>query len=326
MRRREFITLLGSAAAAWPLGARAQQWPIPVIGILSGDSPSELTDRLQALRQGLREAGFVEGQNVAFELPPAEGRRGQLSLLAAHLVRSRVALIVAFSGVAAQTAEAATDIIPIVFQMGGDPIALGLATSLNRPGGNATGVASLGAELAPKKLALLHELVPAATVVAFLVDPTNPSAENQSKEIQAAAAGLGLQLHVLHASLEPDLDAAFATMAQLRVGGLVIASDGFFVSNAARLGELSGRHRIPAVFQRREFAAGGGLMSYGGTLTAQWRLLGVYGGRILKGEKPGDLPIQQSTTVELIINLKTAKLLGVTVPLPLLAAADELIE
>jgi putative tryptophan/tyrosine transport system substrate-binding protein len=324
VRRREFITLL-AGTAAWPLAARAQQPTMPVIGFLNSSSAREYGYVAAAFGQGLRDTGYVEGRNVLVEYRWAEDHYDRLPTLAADLVRRQVIAITANTQ-AAPAAKAATATIPIVFITAGDPIRDGLVASLNRPGGNLTGVGILSVELGPKRLELLRELAPTATVIALLINPTSPTAEVQSRNMQAAARNLGLQLHVLHASTERDFDTAFASLAQLRAGGLVIGADAFFVSRSEQLAELALRHAVPAIYQFRAFAAAGGLMSYGSNVTDAYRLAGVYTGRILKGEKPADLPIQQSTKVELIINLKTAKALGLTVPLPLSGRADELIE
>jgi putative tryptophan/tyrosine transport system substrate-binding protein len=326
MRRRQFVTLLGGAAVAWPLAARAQQPPLPVIGYLNGGSPELRVGDLRAVRQGLSEQGYVEGRNLAVEFRWAEGQNDRLRALAADLVRRQVAVIVAGGTPSALAAKAATLTIPIVFDTGGDPVELGLVSSLNRPGGNLTGVTALNGEIGPKRLELLHELVPAARIIALLVNPTNPNANALSREVQAAARTLGLDLHVLNASTERDFDPAFATLAQVQAGGLVIATDGYFIGQSEQLAAYVLRYRVPAIFAYHEFAAAGGLMSYGGSLTDQYRLLGVYTGRILKGESPADLPVQQSTKVELIINLKTAKALGLNVPITLLGRADDVIE
>jgi putative tryptophan/tyrosine transport system substrate-binding protein len=325
MRRREFIAGLGSAAA-WPVVARAQQAAMPVIGFLNSASPDTYAPFVAAFRQSLREQGYIEGQNVAIEYRWAEGQYDRLPVLAADLVRRQVTVIVATTNPAGPAAKTATTKIPIVFTMGGDPVDLGLVAALNRPGGNITGVTVLAVELGPKRLELLHKLVPTATIVALVVNPTNPSAESETKELQAAARTLGLRLHVLNASTESDFDRVFATIGQLRAGGLVIGADPFFISRIRQLAALAIRHTVPTIYQFREFATAGGLVSYGGALSDAYHLAGVYTARILRGEKPADLPVQQSTKVELIINLKTAKSLGITIPETLLATADEVIQ
>jgi putative ABC transport system substrate-binding protein len=324
LRRREFITL-GGAMVVWPLAARAQPAAIPVIGFLGTDSADLRRSQLHAFRKGLSEAGYDEGRNVIIEYRWAEGRYDQLAPLAADLVERQVTLIVA-NGPGALAAKAATTSIPIVFSVGFDPVRLGLVASLNRPGGNLTGVSNLNAELVPKRLELLHGLVPTATLIGILVNPNNPNAESLSKEAQAAARELGLQLIVLHASTERDFDRAFATLVRKRADALVIGADGSFVGHSAQLGALSVHYAVPTMFQNREFAVAGGLISYAGSSTDASRLTAGYAGRILKGEKPADLPVQQSAKVELIINLKTAKALGLEVPPSLLALADEVIE
>jgi putative ABC transport system substrate-binding protein len=327
MRRRDFIIFLGSTAAMWSLRAHAQQSAMPVIGYLGAQSPAAFASRVRAFRQGLGETGYAEGRNVAIEFRWAEGQHHRLSALAADLVGRQVTVIVAPGGApAALAAKSATTTIPIVFEMGADPIGMGLVGSLNRPGGNLTGVSSLNVEVTPKRLEILHELVPTAAVVAVLVNPTSPTADSQWKDLQAAARALGLQLHVLHASTEGEFDTVFVTLLQLRAGGLVVASDTFFATHSEQLAALTVRHAVPAIHQSRDFSTAGGLMSYGGNFVESHRLAGVYTGRILKGEKPADLPVQQVTKVELFINLKAAKTLGVTVPLPLLGRADEVIE
>jgi putative ABC transport system substrate-binding protein len=320
--------MLGGVAAsvALPLSARALEPAMPVIGFLSSTSPDPNADRVRAFRRGLGEAGFVEGGNVAIDYRWAEDHNDRLPAMAADLARRQVAAIAAFGIPPVMAARAATTTIPIVFQGGFDPVAVGVVASLNRPGGNITGVTELGVELGPKRLELLHELAPTATITALLVNPTNPNAETQSRDLQAAARTLGLQAHVLHARTEHDFDAVFATLGELRAGALVISTDGLFISRAARLAALTLRHAMPTISQFREFAAAGGLMSYGGSITDGYRLGGVYVGRILKGEKPADLPVMQATKVELIINLKTAEALGLTVPLSHLGRADEVIE
>jgi putative ABC transport system substrate-binding protein len=326
MRRREFLALL-SSAAAWPLAARAQQSTMSVIGFLNGASPEGFAPFVAAFRQGLKEAGYVEGQNVTIEYRWAEGQYDRLPSLAADLVQHKVTVIAATSTPAALAAKAATSTVPIVFTTGGDPIKLGLVASLGRPGGNVTGSTLLAFEVGPKRLELARELFPGATTFALLVNLANPFAATVSKDLQAVADTFGVRLHVLHASTEADFEVAFATAAQLRAAALVIGSpDPLFVSHAAQLGALALRHSVPAIYQFREFAAAGGLMSYGGDARDTYRLAGVYTGRIVKGAKPSDLPVQQTTKVELILNLKTARALGITVPLPLSGRADEVIE
>jgi putative ABC transport system substrate-binding protein len=326
VKRREFITLLGGTAVGWPLAARAQQPAVPVIGFLNGASPEGYAPYVAAFHQGLKEAGYVEGQNVAIEYRWAQGQYDRLPALAADLVRRQVAVIAVGTNPAAPAAKAATATIPIVFTTGLDPVQEGLVASLNRPGGNLTGVTALAVEVGPKGLELLHELVPAATVIALLVNPTNPSAEALSSDLRTAARTLGLQLHILRASTERDFDRVFATLLQLRAGGLVIGTDGFFNTQSEQLATLTVRHAVPAIFPFREFTAAGGLMSYGVSIRDLYRLVGVYTGRILRGEKPADLPVHRATKVELVINLKTAKALGLTFPITLLGRADEVIE
>jgi putative ABC transport system substrate-binding protein len=325
MQRREFITLLGAAAAAWPPIARSQQ-PVPVIGFLNSASPDGYAPMVAAFRKGLNYTGYVEGQNVVIEYRWADDQYDRLPALVADLVRRQVTVIAATSTPAALAAKPATRTIPIVFEMGGDPIQTGLVESLSRPGGNITGTAHLNVELAPKRLELLHELVPTTNIAALLVNPTNPNAETVSKEVQEAALSLGIQLQVLQASNDRDFDAVFTTLLKLRAGALAIATDPFFTSRVEQLGALSLHHAMPTIYQYRQFVAAGGLVSYGGSITDSYYKAGVYTGRILKGAKPADLPVQQSTKVELVINLKTAKALGLTVPLSLLGRADEVIE
>ena len=325
MKRRQFLTVLGGAAAGWPLAARAQQAEMPVVGFLNGGSPDGYAPMVAAFHQGLMDTGYVEAQSVRIEHRWADGQYDRLPAMAADLVHRQVAVIVTNSpGMLA--AKAATTTIPIVFTTSGDPVELGFVASLARPGRNITGVTQLNVEVAPKRLELMHELVPTATIMAVLLNPTYPSAETQSRGMQAAARTLGVQLHILRASNERDIDDAFATLAQLRAGAFVISSDPFFNSRAEQFAALALRHAVPTIFQYREFAAAGGLMSYGGSIIDSYRQAGVYTGRILKGEKPADLPVQQSTKVELIINLKTANALGLTVPITLLGRADEVIE
>jgi putative tryptophan/tyrosine transport system substrate-binding protein len=324
LKRREFITLLGGAAT-WPVMARAQQPSVPVVGFLSSASPDTYSGRVHAFHQGLSENGYVEGRNVAIEFRWAESQNDRLPALVADLVRRPVSVLFA-DGPSAQQAKAATTTIPIVFSVGFDPVQLKLVASMNRPGGNVTGVTSLNAEVGPKRLELLHELVPAVTIIAALINPIRPTAEAETRDLQAAARTLGLQLHVLSASTDRGLDTAFATLVQLRAGALMISGDAFFNRQSERLATEALRHSVPTIFQNREFAAAGGLMSYGGNQAEEFRTAGIYIGRILKGERPADLPVQQVTKVELIINMKTAKALGLTVPLALLTRADEVIE
>jgi putative ABC transport system substrate-binding protein len=323
--RRQFITLVGSAAVAWPLAARAQQPTMPVVGFLNSASADGYAMTARAFRQGLKDTGFVEGQNVAIEYRWAEGQYNRLPALAADLVHRRVDVIAA-NGAAMLPARAATTTIPIVFTTSLDPVQLGVVASLNRPGGNVTGVTSLNVEVGPKRLELLHELAPAINVIGLLVNPNNPNAQTLSRDLQAVAGKLGLQLHVLYASNERDFDRVFADLVQRRAGALVIGTDAFFTSHSEQLAALALRHAVPAVYQYPEFTAAGGLMSYGSSPTEAYQAVGIYAGRILKGEKPAELPVQQVTKVELVINLKTAKALGLTVPLPLLGRADEVIE
>jgi putative ABC transport system substrate-binding protein len=305
--------------------ARAQQAAMPVVGFLNGGSPD--ANRVAAFRQGLNEIGYIEGRNLAIEYHWAEGQYDRLPALAADLVRRPVNVIAATSTPAAITAKAATTTIPIVFITSSDPVQLGLAASLNRPGGNLTGATTLAIEITPKRLEILHELLPTAKLFALLVNPTNPYADILSRNVQAAARTLGLQLHILHASTEHDFDTVFATLVQLRAGGLVIGGiEIFFESRRGQLAALALRHSIPTIYQSREFAVAGGLMGYGGNTMDSYRVAGLYTGRILKGEKPADLPVQQVTKVDLIINLKTAKVLGLDIPPTLLARADEVIE
>jgi putative ABC transport system substrate-binding protein len=326
MRRREFITLLGGAVAARPLAAHAQQPAMPVIGVLSSGSARGWAPSLTAFLQGLSETGIVDGRNVAIEYRWAEGQYDRLPAMAADLVQRQVAVIAALTTPAAMAAKAATATTPIVFTTISDPVQIGLVASLSRPGGNITGATFLNVEVGPKLLELLHEAIPTATTVAALVNPTNPNADTLSRSLQDAARTLGLQLHVLNVSTDRDIDTAFATLVQLRVGGLVIASDVFIVTREEQIAALVLRSRLPAIFQTRTFAAAGGLMSYAGRSADAYRQAGVYTGRVLNGEKPADLPVQQTTRVELIINLKTAKALGLDVPPTLLARADEVIE
>jgi ABC-type uncharacterized transport system substrate-binding protein len=328
LNRRGVIGLLGGAATAWPLSARAQQPAMPMIGYLGSSSPRLFAGRLRAFRQGLSENGYFEGRNVAIEYRWAEDHYDQIPALIADLVRRQVTVIAApGSTPAAVAAKAATTTVPIVFVTATDPVAAGLIASLNRPGGNLTGVAALALELGPKQLEILHEVIPTATDIALLVNPASSTVtETQSKDLQATARVLGLQLHVLHARDASDFDTVFTALGQLRAGGLVIGSEALFTGQSEQLAALALRHSMPAIYYFRDFAAAGGLMSYGASITDAHRLAGVYTGRILKGEKPADLPVQQPTKFELVINLKTARMLGLTVPERLLARADEVIE
>jgi len=327
MKRREFISLLGGAAIAWPLAARAQQPAMPVIGFLGSGSPDLDGARVHAFRQGLSEAGYVEDRNVATEFRWAAGQSDRFPVLAAELVRRRVSVLIAGGGTRSALAlKAATTTIPIVFQVAVDPIAAGLVASLSRPGGSLTGVVSLNLEVEPKRLELVRELVPTASTVALLVNPTSPYAEALTRDTQAAARTLRLQLQILRASSERDFDTVFATMVQPRVAALVIGNDSFFLNRLDQLAALTVRHAVPAIAPYREFAAAGGLISYGTDITDSFRQVGIYSGRILKGEKPAELPVHQATKLELILNLKTAKAFGLSFPRTLLARADEVIE
>jgi putative ABC transport system substrate-binding protein len=330
VRRREFIALLGGGGlllAAKVKRARGQQPAMPVVGLLGATTAHGYAAQLAAFRQGLSEAGFVEGRNVAIEYRWADDRYDRLPALAADLARRQVAVIATLGGnTASVAAKAATTTIPVVFHGSVDPVEAGLVASLNRPGGNVTGVVTLNMDTGQKRLELIRELLPAATTIGLLLNPRNAVAEIQSKDLQAAARTLGLQLRIANASTERDFDAAFATLSQEQVGGLVIGTDGFLVSQSEQLAALTVRYALPTIFQYRAFVTAGGLMSYGGSVTDSYRLSGVYTGRILKGEKPADLPVQQATKVELIINLKTARTLGITFPITLLGRADEVIE
>jgi putative ABC transport system substrate-binding protein len=325
VRRREFITLLGGAAAAWPLPLRAQQPALPVVGLLSG---IDLDDRqLGAVRQGLSESGYVAGKNVAIEQRSAAGQYDRLPALAAELVRRQVAVIVAIQGTgSALAAKAATTTIPIAFSIGSDPVKIGLVASLNRPGGNVTGVSFLVNGLGAKRLELLRELVPRAATIGNLVNPTNPNSAGETQDVEAAARALGLKLHVMNASNERDIDTAFASFVEQRVNALIVNADAFYMSRSEQIIALAGRHALPTMYSLQEFAAAGGLASYGTSITGAFRAAAAYAGKILKGAKPADLPVVQSTKFELVINLKTARALGLSVPLTLQAAADEVIE
>ena len=326
MKRRAFITLLGSAVA-WPLAARAQQMSMPVIGVLYSGSPEMFETLISAFRRGLNEVGYVEGRNVALELRLAEGHYDRLPALAADLVRRQVAVIFTAGGQnSAFAAKANTATIPIVFTTGGDPVRSGLIASLNRPGGNVTGVTNLTAELEPKRLEILHELVPTADRIAVLVNPAYQDVELRVDEVQAASRTIGKQIHVLQASTENAITMAFAALAQARAGALLVSSDPFFFGRRHQIVALAARYAVPAIYQWREFAQIGGLISYGADRSYAQHEAGIYVGKILKGAKPSDLPVQQAVKLELVVNLNTAKALGLTVPLTLQAAADEVIE
>ena len=325
MQRREFITLLGSAAVALPLTARAQP-AMPVVGYLTAGNPNSDARLVEAFIKGLAKAGYEDGKNAKIEYRWAENQYDRLSSMAADLVRREVAVIAATTTPAARAAKTATGTIPIVFTTIADPVQFGLVASLNRPGGNVTGATLLSVELGPKLVELLHEAVPSAGTMVLLINPTNPNAETQSRSIQQAALKLGLNLHVLNASTEGDFDAAFTKLGELQAGALIVGHDVFFNAQTRQLAALTVRNRIPAIYTLPEFAASGGLISYGASRIDAWHQAGVYVGRILKGEKPAELPVIQPTTFEMVINLRTAKALGLTVPPMLLARADEVIE
>ena len=326
MRRREFITVLGSAAI-WPLAARAQQPTTPVVGFLNAESPQGYARPLAAFLKGLSEAGYTEGHNVLIEYRWAEGQNDRLPAMAADLVHRQVAVIAATTTPAALAAKEATATIPIVFESATDPVRFGLVASLSRPGGNVTGVTQTNAQVAPKLLQMLHEMLPTARVIGLLVNPAGGDlAADQTKEFLSAAQTLGVELHILNVSTDGDIDAAFANLIQLRASGLVISTDPFFTSRSEQIAKLAASHAVPAAYKGREFAAAGGLFSYGTDISETFRLAGNYTGRILKGEKPANLPVQQATKVELIINLKIAKALGINVPNTLIGRADEVIE
>jgi putative tryptophan/tyrosine transport system substrate-binding protein len=325
MKRREFITLLGGTAVMWPLATRAQQ-AMPVIGVLSSASSHDYVPMLAAFRKALGETGYIEGQNVKIEYVWADQQYERLPALAEDLVRRQVSLIVAATTPAALAAKPATSTIPIIFAIGGDPVRTGLVESLSRPGGNLTGAAHINVETAPKRLELMHELMPKEKVLGLLINPTNPVAESVTAAVQAAAGSLALGLKVVHAHSDEEVDAVFASLPGMRVGALVIGTDPFFTSRSEKLGAMSLRMAMPAIYQYRSFVEAGGVMSYGGSITDSYRHAGLYAGRILKGEKPGDLPVQLSTKIELFFNLKSAKALGLDPPLPLLGRADEVIE
>jgi putative tryptophan/tyrosine transport system substrate-binding protein len=325
MRRREFIMLTGGVAAAWPLAARAQRSAtLPVIAFMNLSTARAFTEA--AFRQGLSETGYVEGLNVTTEYHRAEGHDERLPALAADLVRRKVSVIAATGTPAALAAKDATATIPIVFETAGDPVKLGLVASLNRPGRNITGVTQLSSELVSKRLGLLHDLIPAARIVGLLVNPTDPRAETQTREMQEAAQTLGLQIHVVNASTDAEIDTAFASLSELRPEALLVGTGDLFSRQPERIPALAARQGVPAIYQYREYAAAGGLISYGASLTDSYRQVGVYTGRVLKGEKPADLPVIRPTKFELVINLKTAKALGLNIPPGVLAIADEVIE
>jgi ABC-type uncharacterized transport system substrate-binding protein len=326
MRRRSFITLLGGAAAAWPLAVRAQQPAVPVIGFLSAVSPGPSRTHVAAFHRGLNEVGYIEGQNVRIEYRWAEGKFERLPELAADLVRKQVGVIAAFANVGAVAAKQATGTIPTVILVGGDPVELGLVSALNRPGGNITGIHFFTSGLETKRLGLLHELVAKATTIGILANPLNPAAERQRRDEQEAAARLGVQLIVVKATAESEFEPAFASLAHQRVDALLVAADSFFNSRREQLVAFAARHSIPAIYELREFAEAGGLMSYGTNLADSYRHVGVYAGRILKGTTIGELPVVRSTKFEFVINLKTAKALGLDVPISMQLLADEVIE
>ena len=326
MRRRDFIKLVVGSGAAWPLVSRAQQAAMPVIGFLNSGSPDTFAFTLSAFLQGLKEAGYVDGQNVTIEYRWANGQYERLTELAGDLVRRRVSVIAATSTPANLVAKAATTTIPIVFTTGGDPVQLGLVASLRQPGGNVTGVTQMTGEVAPKRVELAHELVPQATVLGLLINAANPLAETVTRDSQAAALRFGLQLNIQHASTDAELDKAFAAFHEMHVGALIIGTDAFYNNRPEQLAALAIRNSVPAVYEYHQFVAAGGLASYGGSITDSYRLAGGYVGRILKGEKPADLPVQQASKIELLLNLKTAKTLGITVPQSIQNRADEVIE
>lgn len=326
MRRRDFIKALGGGVAAWPLSARAQRTAMPVIGYLAAGSPNSEARLHEAFVKGLGEADYADGKNTRIEYRWAENQYDRLPSMAADLVRQEVAVLAATTTPAARAAKAATSAIPIVFTTIADPVQIGFVASLNRPGGNVTGATMLSVEVSPKLMELLHGAVPFAGTMALLINPTNPNAETQSKSIQQAALKLGVKLHVLNASTERDFEAVFAKLNELQAGGLIIGHDVFFNAQAMQLGALTVRNKLPAIYTLSEFAASGGLISYGASRADAWHQAGVYVGRILKGEKPSELPVIQPTTFEFTINLRTAKALGVSIPLTLIASADEIIE
>jgi putative tryptophan/tyrosine transport system substrate-binding protein len=327
VKRREFISLLGGAAATWPLAARAQQPAVPVVGILASVSPVPYAGFIAAIKEGLAQAGYVEGRNVAIEYRWAEGQYDRLPQQATELVDRGVAVIILVGGGATTTAaKAATKMIPIVFVMGDDPVKTGAVAALNHPGGNVTGVSLLSVAMEAKRLQLLHELVPSAAIIAIVVNPNNPQADEQLQELETAARTLGVRVEAFKAGSPSEIDAAFASMLERRAGAVLMAADAYFNTRKEQFIVLSARHALPTVFPYREFPAAGGLMSYGTSLADAYRQEGIYAGRILKGERPAQMPVQQAVKVELVINLQTAKALRLTVPLPLLGRADEVIE
>ena len=327
MRRREFIAIFAGAAGTWPLDTLAQQLAIPVIGFLSSASPKPYAGRVAGFRKGLNEAGYVEGRDLTIEFRWAQGKYDRLPVFAADLVRQKVAVILSSGGdVAALAAKAATSSIPIVVVTGSDPVKAGLVASFNRPGGNVTGASFVATELETKRLELLHDLVPSAAVIGVLINPTNPAAEGRSKDLQMAARTLHRDIHIVNVSNESDLEAAFATLTQQPAGALLVSTDSFFTSQRDRLVALAKRYALPTIYPWREFVEAGGLMSYGPIISEVYRQAGIYTGRILKGEKPADLPFVRPTKFELVVNMKTAKALGLTLPALILAHADEVIE
>jgi len=325
MKRRDFIALLGGALGAWPLGARAQQAAMPVVGFVRSESLADATNLVTAFRNGLKEAGFIEGQNVSVEYRSGEGQREQLQSVVAELIRRPVSVI-AGNSVAMLAAKAATATIPVVFASGGDPVQQGLVASLNRPGGNVTGIVFLSGTLGTKRLELLHQIAPKATAIGMLANPNTTETETEQTDVQAAAQAIGMQLIVADVSSDRDIEPALAALVQRGIGALLVGAGGFMTSHRERIVALATRHALPAMYGLREFVAAGGLMSYGTSITDAFRQVGVYTGRILKGEKPADLPVMQTTKFELVLNLKTAKTLGLAIPPSLLALADEVIE
>jgi putative tryptophan/tyrosine transport system substrate-binding protein len=327
MRRREFIIFLCNAAAtSWPLSVRAQQPAMPVVGFLRNTRSEDSVDLVEAFRQGLTETGYVEGRNVAIKYRWTEGQNDRLLAMAADLIEHQVAVIVAGGNDVIVAAKSATATIPIVFSIGVDPVGLGLVASLNRPGGNITGVTFFSTTLVAKRMELLHELLPKVTTIAYLTAPQNPNSELELRNAREAARAVGLQVHILNANNARDFEPAFASLIEKRAGALIVGGSALFFSSRDQLIALAVRHAVPTIYDQREYVEVGGLISYGSRIADAYRLTGVYVGRILKGEKPADLPVQQSVKVELVINLKTAKALGITVPLPLSGRADELIE